>query len=838
MILGAPIDILDTHRSPGGALNPSSKLVLVLALLAAGATPALAAWPNSPFINLPVCTAANGQNSPAIVSDGAGGAIVSWSDNRSGTSWDVYAQHVLSTGAVDPAWPANGSVLSAAGNAQVTYPTIVSDGAGGAIVTWQDLRSGTSYDIYAQHVLASGLVDPAWPVNGTALCTAPYNQSSPTIVADGAGGAIVSWQDLRGGGAITHVYAQHVLAAGNVDPAWPVDGTAVCLAAYGQFSPMLAPDGAGGAIATWYDIRSGTNHIYAQHVLAAGNVDPAWPVDGRILCAAAGGQSNHTLVADGSGGAIVTWQDLRNGASTDIYAQHVLASGVVDPTWPGDGRALCVAVNSQSSPTIAPDGTGGAIVAWQDFRSSASLDIYAQHVLASGSVDPAWPIDGRAVCVAANNQYTPCIAADGAGGAIVAWQDLRSSSNYDVYAQHVLASGAVDPTWPTDGRALSTATNNQLSQAIVADGTGGAIAAWQDYRSGTSHIYAQRVARYGYLGTPEAEIVGVTDVPNDEGGKVKVSWNASWLDLAQDINFSAYDLLRSVPAAVAAARLARGERLATSFAGLAGAGGMIAIPGAAQGYYWEYLSTVTGLHYLSGYSALAPTTGDSMPARNPLTAFMVVAHNTSGSMFWPSRPDSGYSVDNLSPGIPAPFAANYAAGTTHLHWNPNTEPGLAGYRLYRGTSPAFAPSPATLVAAQPDTGYADASAATFTYKLSAVDVHGNESGFATLTPSAITGVGAGTLPRELALAPASPNPATRGTTLRFSLPLGASIRLGVYDTAGRLVRTLASGTTAAGEHAATWDLRDGSGRLVGAGLYFAGLEAGGRTLVRRIAVAP
>src|SRR3989442_10862878 len=83
--------------------------------------------------------------------------------------------------------------------------------AGGAIVTWYDFRSGNS-DIYAQHVLASGVVDPAWTANGTLLCNAECNQFSPTIVADGAGGAIVTWFDYR---SVTNydIYAHHVLSS-------------------------------------------------------------------------------------------------------------------------------------------------------------------------------------------------------------------------------------------------------------------------------------------------------------------------------------------------------------------------------------------------------------------------------------------------------------------------------------------------------------------------------------------------------------------------------------------------------------------------------------------------
>src|SRR6185436_10418227 len=161
----------------------------------------------------------------------------------------------------------------------------------------------------------------------------------------------------------------------------------------------------GGAIVAWHDNRTGEkydgtyeiNDIYAQHVLASGAVDGAWPADGRGLCTATGDQRSATIVSDGAGGAVVTWQDSRAG-NYDIYTQRVLASGAVDGAWPADGRALCTAAGGQISPTIVSDGAGGAIVTWSDARSPGTgSDIYAQHLLASGAVDGAWPADGRAL---------------------------------------------------------------------------------------------------------------------------------------------------------------------------------------------------------------------------------------------------------------------------------------------------------------------------------------------------------------------------------------------------------------------------------------------------------
>jgi len=45
-----------------------------------------------------------------------------------------------------------------------------------------------------------------------------------------------------------------------------------------------------------------------------------------------------------------------------------------------------------------------------------------------------WTTDGVALCMAAGSQLAPTIVADGAGGAIVTWEDIRSLSTYDIYA--------------------------------------------------------------------------------------------------------------------------------------------------------------------------------------------------------------------------------------------------------------------------------------------------------------------------------------------------------------------------------------------------------------------
>jgi hypothetical protein len=328
-------------------------------------------------------------------------------------------------------------------------------------------------------------------------------------------------------------------------------------------------------------------------------------------------------------------------------------------------------------------------------------------------------------------------------------------------------------------------------------------------------------------------ITSVRDVPNDEGGKVKLSWNASPLDGPPEYTIASYWILRSVPPNLMAEALACGARLLDGPAErpAVGARSFIVTHDAGVEYAWEYVGSQAAFHSAS-YSYLAPTACDSVGGSNPLTAFMVQGRNEDGSQWWFSAPDSGYSVDNLSPVPPGPFTGQYAGGIAQLHWYPNPEPDLAGYRLYRGTSAGFVPGPSNLVAARADTGYTDVAGAPYYYRLSALDIHGNESGFVLLLPAGATDVaGEGLL--AFALDGVRPNPARGGAlTVSFSLPDGASATLELLDVSGRRVAGREVGALGAGRHAV--DLA--AGRHVPPGLYFVRLSRGGIVRATRVAV--
>jgi hypothetical protein len=272
--------------------------------------------------------------------------------------------------------------VSAAANNQ-TLPTIAADGAGGAVVTWEDIRSGAS-DIYAQRLDASGA--PLWTPNGIAVCAASGGQITPAIAPDGAGGAFVTWRDGRSGAR--GIYAQWLNASGT--PQWTPDGVVLSTAGTFQLGPMIVSDAAGGAIVTWQDNRNVSYDVFARRVNAAGVAQ--WAANGVAVCTAANDQSFPTIIPDGAGGAIVSWSDSRSGTVSDIFCQRVSSSGASQ--WTPDGIALTSAGDG-IAPTIASDGAQGAIITWYDYRSGLGSDIYAQHVNASGGIptavsEPTW----------------------------------------------------------------------------------------------------------------------------------------------------------------------------------------------------------------------------------------------------------------------------------------------------------------------------------------------------------------------------------------------------------------------------------------------------------------
>jgi len=406
---------------------------------------------------------------PKICSDGTGGAIISWKTDRGGSDHDIYAQRIDSFGNVQ--WTPNG-VAICTDNISQGQPQMCSDGAGGVIITWQ------GEGIYAQRVNSTGNV--MWAVNGIAVCTASGAQLGPQICSDGAEGAIIVWQDTRSPGSYYDVYAQRIDSSGN--GLWTPNGTAICTGSDYQSTPLpqLCSDGAGGAIFTWFDMRSGygDDNIYAQHINSTGGVQ--WTPNGTAMCTTTGSQWYPQICSNGEGGAIITWH------GGGIIAQLIDSLGNIQ--WVGNGTAICTVGGKDAQ--LCYDGAGGAIITWQDYRNGNNWDVYAQHINSVGNVQ--WSPNGIVLSSRGTHQLNPEICSNGAGGAFIVWDDYSSPTTSDIYAQSINSSGSVQ--LDTSAKAICTEINSQFDSQICSDGASGAIITWGDQRSGDEyHIYAQHI---------------------------------------------------------------------------------------------------------------------------------------------------------------------------------------------------------------------------------------------------------------------------------------------------------------------------------------------------------
>lgn len=781
---------------------------------------------------VPIVSETYDQIHPKAVSDEAGGAIFVWKDNRSAAPGiGIYIQRIDGWGNV--LWTVNGVPVKTP-YMTYYYPEIAPDGKGGAIVVWGDDREG-NVDLYAQRIGADGTAQ--WTEDGILICDWPTTQINYAVIADGAGGAIIAWEDDIFGSA--DIFAQRIDEDGS--PLWTADGIDVCTSSFDQNEPALATDGVGGAIIAWDDHRGGPSDIYAQRIDGSGAA--MWTANGKVICNAVNTQYSQCIVADSWGGAIIAWLDYRNSANPIVWAQRINRYGTI--LWTPNGIAASTTVENMYTPAIVSDGRNGAIITWSQVVGLGQ-DILAQRMSYLGNRE--WSNSGAIVCSSSQVQKEPAIVADGALGAVIAWQDYRSGSNRDIYAQKISGDGL--PVWNINGISVCTEGSDQVRVCAASDGVGGAIFAWEDYRPGSSaDVYAQRIERCGNWGYPSPTITSVADVPSDQGGQVTVTWDKSRIETVMAMVIDQYSVWRMLPVAQFQALLARGEKgidpavlgrytdTAPTISGDAPASEPIyyisMVSGAATG--WELLDHVDATNSPT-YSDQVSTLFDYTPSDPGTHYFMVIAHGSDHFDFWESRPDSGCSIDNIPPSQPSEFSGSqsYEPPGLFLAWGagglsaPSSDD-FSHYALYRDVLPDFETGPDNRIYEGVDAEYFDDEwrwDSGFYYMVRTVDIHGNESGAAFLGPYDITGDETHVVPAVTYLTQNIPNPFNPSTTIQFGLASRELVTLSIYDVSGRLVRTLVNEPREAGLYTQSWDGRSAKNRTVASGVYFYRLRAG------------
>jgi hypothetical protein len=480
---------------------------------------------------------------------------------------------------------------------------------------------------------------------------------------------------------------------------------------------------------------------------------------------------------------------------------------------------------------LLPDGSQGAYFAWTDARSGPNYDVYAQRVGGGGNI--LWAPQGVAVGTTADSEQDPHLTSDGFNGVMAVFLVGASNvANSGIWAQRLDSNGT--PFWAANGVHVSTTVFGYPFQAAtVADPSGNALVGWYSYPGGAeANVYATRVDnRYGYWGKPEATLFAAKDVPNDQGGKVRLEWYASSRDQLNQQAITKYTIWRGIDQAMYANMISAGVPE-----------GKVVRHDKPQGvdYFWELIGTQTAAYRFS-YSFNASTTFDSTAANAATHRFQILAHAADSDLInWPSNILTARSVDNLAPPAPLFLTAQRIGNYVHLKWNGVHVKDLDKYTVYRKTSTGVTPIPANFLADDHDTLLTDTTppASAAYYIVTATDIHQNQGAKSNeAAVGAATNVG--NLPPVTALTVLqnSPNPFTTETQLQVGLPSKADVRVDIYDVAGKRVRSVLAPAQARGWTALRILARDDHGGALPSGVYFCRIHAGAETVTRKMVVA-
>jgi len=313
------------------------------------------------------------------------------------------------------------------------------------------------------------------------------NQINQVVVGTNDGGAIIAWQDFRNGNNY-NIYAQRVSDDGVLLWQNLITGKLICGGDSQKENLSMVSINGAGAIIAWQDSRNGNTDIYAQWIDLNGDIAMGWPAAGQAICTDPSIQSPPKMVEDGLGGAFVVWSDDRGGDS-DIWVRHILSTGAL-----GTEKRIQLETETQDqiNPAITSDGANGAIIAYEQYNG-ADWDIYAQRI--DPNNNNLWIAGGVPACIANLDQKNPSLVNDAVGSAIIVWEDYVNTT-WDIYAQRVAsvpATGAIQ--WTANGVAIMAIALDQIHPVIVAAGQYTAIIAWEHYLSATdSNIYAHMIS--------------------------------------------------------------------------------------------------------------------------------------------------------------------------------------------------------------------------------------------------------------------------------------------------------------------------------------------------------
>ncbi len=288
-------------------------------------------------------------------------------------------------------------------------------------------------------------------------------------------------------------------------------------------------------------------------------------------------------------------------------------------------------------------------------------------------------------------------------------------------------------------------------------------------------------------------ILAINDIPDDQGGKVRIEFSGSELT-------TSYTIWRQIDT--------------------------------TDG--WDAIGSFNGI-YRNRYTYVAPTLGDSTATGIYWSVFRVSAHQDNiYKTFFVSNPDTGYSIDNLAPVVPGGIVPTPFDEKIELAWNESPEKDFQYYAIYRSLDPEFtADTMNTYSYSTTDNLYSDVNViqgTTYYYVIAAIDYSGNASEFSEKVSATVTDVDSGTeIPTVYALGQNYPNPFNPSTVIKFSIPNSGLVSLKVFNILGEEVATLINEMKSVGVYEVSFDASN-----LTTGMYIYRIQSGEFTSTKKM----